>query len=63
MAAPFVSGILGLYLSMGYTVDKTNLESVRERIIQTSVVSDVLNIYSQSHGRVDSLRFLEDLRN
>ena len=55
MAAPFVSGIVGLFLSMD---DKLLASEIKERVLSTSIESRNLE-----NGRVDAFRVLSDLRN
>jgi len=59
MAAPFVSGIIGLHLSMG---EGLLVSDVKERVIETSVTSRRLE-NTVSKGRIDAFRVLTDLRN
>jgi len=59
MAAPFVSGIIGLQLAMG---EGLLASDIKERIIKTSVTSRRLE-NTVSQGRVDAFRVLTDLRN
>lgn len=58
MACPYVSGAVGLLLS----INALTPEQVKEQLIQTSVQTDDLMNYSQSNGRVDGQRLLENTR-
>lgn len=59
MAAPFVSGIVGLLISQESTLSTTE---ITQRVVGTSVNESSLIPYAQS-GRIDAARFLRDLRN
>jgi thermitase len=59
MAAPYVSGMMGLLLS-----HENNLmtQDLKARLIETSVIQSDLSNHSVSGGRVDALRMLNDAR-
>jgi hypothetical protein len=59
MAAPFISGMVGLLLSSEPNL--TPLE-IRERMIATSVKNDRLDRASASKGRVDAYKMLMNIR-
>lgn len=59
MAAPFVSGIVGLLISQESTLSTTE---ITQRVVGTSVNESSLIPYAQS-GRIDAARFLRDQRN
>lgn len=59
MAAPFVSGIIGLMLS--HYGDQYSPRQIRERLIETSVKVDNLQGFNVADGRVDAFRFLKGL--
>lgn len=59
MAAPFVSGIIGLLLSQEASL---STKEITQRVIGTSVNESSLIPYAMS-GRIDADRFLQDTRN
>ncbi len=59
MAAPFVSGAIGLLLT--HEKNLTPVE-IRDRLVKSAVRKKALDKYSQS-GRLDAFRFLKDLGN
>lgn len=61
MAAPFVSGMVGLLLAQ--EGKSLQMDEVRERFIKTSILENDLRNSSVSAGRVDASRLLSDLRN
>ena len=60
MATPHVAGVVGLILSHEPTLSPPE---VRARLIATSAKVSTLSNYSQSKGRVDALRALNNTRN
>lgn len=59
MAAPHVSGVLGLLLSSEKGID---FREAKERLMKTSVNNKLIKRYSIA-GRVDAYRMLKDIRN
>lgn len=60
MAAPFVSGIAAL---LKWTEPHLTPVEIKERLIRTSAKSLKLDRYSESGGRVDAYRALNNISN
>ena len=59
MAAPYVSGIVGLFLS--HHGDQYSPSEVRKRIMQTAVKMEELEEFNMAGGRIDAYRFLKGI--
>jgi subtilisin family serine protease len=57
MAAPHISGIIGLYLSINGTTQRT--EVIKNKLIGTATKLDHLKGMNQANGMVDAYKFLQ----